>query len=449
MTDPVPRRVIIVGDKRDTRRQLDAMEAVHPWRLHNVLDYETCEDLTLGLNEKIARVMERIEALEVAPDGICGYWDFPQMAMVSLLAARLGLPAASLESVLRCQHKYWARILQQEVVPEVTPRFVLVDPERHRREDVDLPYPFWLKPVRAHSSQLGFRIDGDGDLDAALARMRRGLLRCAPRTDEVLRRCRLPEEIARVDGRWCIAESLISGENAWQCTAEGYALEGQAPEVYGIVDSLTYEGRSSFLRYQYPSSLPDDAKARIRDVSRRVISHIGLENGMFNIEFYWDDARRRLSLLEINPRISQSHALLFRWVDGVGNIERAIRVALGEDPRFEPTGGPHPLAAKCFVRLFRDDAVVKRAPSEKEVRAIEADIPGLHLEIPPRGHRRLSDMIDQDSYSYEIALAHVGADSEAELLAKLEAATDRLDFHLEDPTSGERIDHRRELSPRR
>jgi hypothetical protein len=58
-------------------------------------------------------------------------------------------------------------------------------------------------------------------------------------------------------------------------------------------------------------------------------------------------------------------------------------------------------------------------------------------------------MIDQDSYSYEIALAHVGADSEAELLAKLEAATARLDFHLEDPASGERIDHRRELSPRR
>ncbi|PBO28010.1 hypothetical protein CLM84_22600, partial [Streptomyces albidoflavus] len=33
----------------------------------------------------------------------------------------------SLESIVRCEHKYWSRLVQREVAPEAVPGFGLVD----------------------------------------------------------------------------------------------------------------------------------------------------------------------------------------------------------------------------------------------------------------------------------------------------------------------------------
>jgi hypothetical protein len=44
---------------------------------------------------------------------------------------------------------------------------------------------------------------------------------------------------------------------------------------------------------------------------------------------------------------------------------------------------------------------------------------------------RLSELRDQDSYSFEVATIFVGADSQAELEAKFHACMDRLPLRLE------------------
>lgn len=56
-------------------------------------------------------------------DAIISYWDFPGDTMVPILCEKFGLPSPSLEDILKCGHKYWARLEQQKIIPEHIPRF--------------------------------------------------------------------------------------------------------------------------------------------------------------------------------------------------------------------------------------------------------------------------------------------------------------------------------------
>src|SRR5947199_445410 len=131
----------------------------------------------------------------------------------------------------------------------------------------------------------------------------------------VLSHLQLPPEVSGVGAHACIAEEAASGA---QVTVEGYSFQGDV-HVYGTVDSITYPDSSSFLRYQYPSSLPATVTERMAELSKRVIRQLGLDGITFNIEFFWEPQHDRISLLEVNPRHSQSHAELFEQVDGIAN----------------------------------------------------------------------------------------------------------------------------------
>ena len=61
-------------------------------------------------------------------DGVFASCDYPGAAVAALVAERLGLPGAPPRAVLRAAHKYYARCVQREVVPEATPRFQWIDP---------------------------------------------------------------------------------------------------------------------------------------------------------------------------------------------------------------------------------------------------------------------------------------------------------------------------------
>ena len=73
---------------------------------------------------------------------------------------------------------------------------------------------------------------------------------------------------------------------------------------------------ASLERYEYPSSLPDPVKRRMRDAARRVIEATGLDDSPFNMEFYYREHDDSIALLEINARISKSHSPIFEKVEG-------------------------------------------------------------------------------------------------------------------------------------
>ena len=423
------KNLFIVGLDPFHLHQLKALARASDYRFMSLISYEEIKcGRHFPVREFLARAPRLLADYPGRVDAIVGYWDFPVSTMLPVLQKQQGLKGPSLEAVLMCEHKYWSRMKQKEIIPDSIPAFQQVDPFNPEAvESCRINYPFWLKPIKSVLSHLGFMIRGQGELEIALATIRKGIARYAEPFNDIFSRIEIPEEIKAVDGYRCIAESLISAGR--QCTLEGYVHDGQV-EVYGIVDSVR-EGKhqSSFSRYQYPSMLPHQVQQRMVATTQKLIPHLGYSNAPFNIEFFWDDRRDAISLLEINTRISKSHCPLFKMVDGEYHLAVMIDVALGRAPEFPHRQGRFATAAKFMVRRYRDGKVLG-IPGPEDVKRVRERFGGADVQIHVAPGMRLSELRDQDSYSYEIADLFMGADSHEELLANYHEALAMLPFHI-------------------
>ena len=424
------RQIYVLGLDDFHLAQLEHLERAGDYSFHELYRRD---DVKSGRTDVVSEVLAGAPAIlaRASPPAaaVVGYWDFPVSTMLPVLRRRLGHVTPTLEAVLRCEHKYWSRLEQVRSVPEAVPDFVEVDPfapDVVTRIDIEPPY--WIKPVKSVLSHLGFRVDDISDLEHAITEIRRGIDRIAIPFDHLLALAELPPEIDRVDGRHCIVESLIS--QGRQCTLEGYAY-GDEVVVYGAVDSVR-EGRhrSSFSRYQYPSTLPPDVIDRMTDLTRRFVTHIGLTDSPFNIEFFWDEPSDQIWLLEVNPRISKSHAPLLKAVDGEYHHQVMLDLALGQRPDPPHRAGRHRVAAKFMWRCDRD-AVVRRMPHHERIDAALSSMPFTEVEFHVTEGRRLSEMAFQDSYTYELASIFVSADDEGQLLERYDECRTALDRELE------------------
>ncbi|MBB3139561.1 ATP-grasp domain-containing protein [Halomonas organivorans] len=432
MSDDV-RNVFVVGLNDFNRERLENLRGADGCRFHGVIDpaavYDTeVFDIAAMLEEATAQ----LEAFDGNVDAIVGYMDFPVSTMLPILCERFGTRSPTLASLLKCEHKYWSRRVQKEVIPEYIPGFTAFDPfdddALTRIGEAGLYFPFFVKPIKSSGSRLGFRIDTPEDFYHAIERLRGEIGLIADPFNTVLEQARLPDEIAAVDGHFCMAEEIIGG---WQCTVEGYVFDGEVVS-YGIVDSLRYPQVLSFFHYRYPSGLPDPVQAKMRELTDTVMRHIGFDNSAFNIEYFWDEVQDRIWLLEINTRISQSHCDLFEKVDGVSNQQVTIDLALGRRPDMPHRQGDYAVAAKFFYRVFFVDAVAARVPSDEEIAELEADFPGSVIALQVATGQRLSTLPEQDSYSYALAYIWMGADSAERLLEDYERLAARLTFEFDD-----------------
>ena len=71
---------------------------------------------------------------------------------------------------------------------------------------------------------------------------------------------------------------------------------------------------------------------------------------------------------------------------------------------------------------------------ERLIEQVERSIPGCIVDVTVKTGDRLSELYDQDSYSYALATVYVGADDEDELIRKYEHALEGLPFEFEEPT---------------
>lgn len=392
-------------------------------------------DAEISFDDLLDKARTELDAFDGGVDAIVGYWDFPVSSLVPILCAERGLPAASLEAVATCEHKYWSRLQQHAVIEEV-PGFALLDLDAAGEDGAGarlpegLRYPVWLKPVKSASSELAFRAGDDDELRAAAARIRDGVGFLGGPFDRVLDRLDPPPEIAAAGGAACLVEEEAAGA---QVTVEGYVHDGET-HVYGIVDSIMVPGTPSFQRYQYPSALPEAVRQHIIELSERVVGRIGLNATPFNIEFFFDPDSGDVRLLEINPRLSQSHARLFEYVDGEPNHACMVELALGRAPRMPHRKGPYATAAKWFVRSFVADGVVRRAPTDEEIERVERDVDGVSVHLAVAEGDRLSELHGQDAYTYELAHVYVGAADRRELEDKYARALHALPFAIDTET---------------
>lgn len=415
-------------------RLLKALPHARECRFHELFSADEVVEVEPGFSFN-ALYDEAVARLNVHGnvDGILNYWDFPSACLAPLLGRDFGLATPDLHAVATCEHKLWAREKMRECLPDLTPAFCPVDPFHVTSpDDIELDYPYWLKPAVSHSSYLGFRIEKDEDLNAALAVIRDKIGHFGKPFQEFLSHLGGSAGSGRTEPSLCIAEEIISTDN--QVTLEGYVWRGR-PVVIGCIDSVRVGGgQSSFARYDYPSRLPEAVLLRMREATVRLLTHLGYDNGAFNIEFFWDEPSDRISILEVNSRVSKSHSPLYLMVDGQSQQGVPLDLSLGVEPRFRNEGGDWPHASKFMVRLFQDGEM-RRLPSKSELQYLKSHYPETWYQVLVKEGQRLSHLSFQDSYSFEIADLFFGGQDQTEILKKYAQAMEILPFdvHLTAP----------------
>ncbi|MBW6390862.1 ATP-grasp domain-containing protein [Billgrantia antri] len=424
------RNIFVVALEDQQRQELETLRHSEKFKIHSLLSVkEAVESPNFSFNALLDEARSKLEAFYGSVDAIVAQWDFPTSVMVPILCREYDIPSPSVESVLKCEHKYWSRLEQQKVVPEVVPAFCGVDPfAEDPLSQVTLDYPFWLKPVKAFSSHLGFKIENDEQFHAAIKEIREGIRQLGDPFNEALNHAELPPEIQHMDGNSCIAEQLVAGV---QGAPEGTVYRGEF-NVHGIISQPSTEmSDAPYDRIEYPSHLPEPIHRQMIDVSKKFLEHIGYDNGCFNAEFLWDESQDKLWLIEVNTRISQSHSEIFIMVDGMSNHEVAIDIALGERPSLANRLGDHAVAAKCFIPYKHEDGIVRRVPSREEIEALAERFPGTKVRLDVQPGDRLGDLMHQDSFSYRLGTLYVAGEDHEQVDQRYKACLEALQFEIE------------------
>ena len=422
------KNVFVVGLNDFNRHELESIRNADNYEYIQLLTADdVLEQDIYDIDGLLSKAQEQLQAFPDRIDGLIHYIDFPVSTTVPVLCREVGLPSASLEAVLKCEHKYWSRVEQAKCIPDHVPQFAQFDPfDDDALDKIGMDFPFWIKPIKSFSSYLGFKITSQDVWDRAMKEVRENIQRFET-FDRILDMVELPDEIAGVGGTNCIAESIIGG---LQCTQEGFVHKG-AVQVYGTVDSHRARGLSSFTRYQYPSRLPVSVRNRMTKITKKYMNHVGYDNAPFNVEYFWDANEDQIWFLEANTRISESHTDLFWKVDGASHHEIAVDLSLGARPRLPYRDGEFGCAGKCFYRRYQD-GLVTRVPSAEEIEALQEAIPGTVVKVVAEEGQRLSDLYDQDSYSFVLAIMWIGAASARQLDKRYEKAVSLLPFEFAD-----------------
>ncbi len=316
-------------------------------------------------------------------------------ALAAVVADRLRLPGPGYDAFMRCHDKLVSRRIQADAVPEATPAFAAVDTHLPY-ESPPLPFPFFIKPVRGHLSQQAYRVDGPERYAAVL-------------------------EAARASAfRHLIAEELLDGRLV---TLEGMMHRGVMTPI-GVTDAVMHPNGISFLRFEYPSSLPDLPQRRMMDVARRLMPALGFDDSLFNIEFFVR-ADGSVSIVEVNGRMASQFAPLVRAVHGVSTYEIGLELAAGGSP-VVPPARPGIHATSFLLRTYAD-AIVRRVP---DTRPVLERFPHAHVEILVRPGQRLSEN-DDDVASHRLAVIALAGPSRRDVIRRYALAVSLLPFELE------------------
>ncbi|CAM3683162.1 Carbamoyl phosphate synthase large subunit [Tsukamurella ocularis] len=422
--------IFVPGLTRPQREELRTVDVGSEIGIHALLDVDSVTVAEhLDFQSLLRRARAELDAFDGTVDAVVPHWDFPTSVLAPMLAAEHSLPSPSLESVLSFEHKYWSRLIQRRAIPEHVPRFAAFDPfdPEVERSGVGLPFPFWVKPVKSHSSQLGFEVRDAAGLRDALEVIRKEIRTVGDAFDEVLSMVDVPEGVRGVTGTSCIAEEVIAGT---QAAPEVSMFQGELV-VHGFFDMRRSEDGHSFDSLCYPArTVPPAVRDRMVVATERVLREAGFDNGCANAEFMWDDRTDRLSMIEVNTRISQSHSDLFVKVDGTSNHEYAIAVALGRRPRPGARAGRFGAAAKHLIGVHTD-GVVRAVPTDRDLARLREEFPETVVQLAVKPGDRLSELPNQDPYRYVLATVYLGAEAYADLADVAARVEDHLPFRIE------------------
>ncbi|HEX4843480.1 MAG TPA: ATP-grasp domain-containing protein [Limnobacter sp.] len=347
----------------------------------------------------------------------------------ALLAEKMGWPGTPVNAILACQHKLYARQVLQQVAPQANVRFARLDARYGEPIPDGLPYPSFVKPVKAAFSVLAKTVQNRDELHAhtRFGPWELWVIRHLVEPFEQIARQRLPQAGT--------AHSLMLEEpvKARQYNLDGYVWQGEVRPL-GVVDEVMYPNTDAFMRFEYPSRLPAAVQHRAADVARRFLQAIGFTHGLFNMEFFYCEHTDRLTVIEFNPRMASQFSDLYERVDGINLHEIAFALAHGMDPLQLPTRQANAGAAASFVYRLFDPAQQAHFPSAAARKKFHHEFPdALLFDFPKDGPQIERDFKWLRSYRYGIV--HLGGANSSDLRQRCEAASHLLGWPA--PYAGE------------
>ena len=336
----------------------------------------------------------------------------------ALLAERMGWPGTSVAAILACQHKLYARQVLQRVAPEANVQFQLLEAEYGSPIPEGLSYPLFVKPVKAAFSVLARRVESREELHAhtRFGFWELWVIRRLVEPFERMARKRLGAGVPSAH-RMLLEEPA----QADQFNLDGYVFHGEAHAI-GVVDAIMYPGTQAFMRHEAPSRLPGAVQARALDVARRFLEAVGFTHGLFNMEFFYDAASERLTVIEFNPRMASQYSDLYQRTLGIDMHAMALALAHGQDPAEVPRRAPIVGATASFVYRLFDPAETVAMPSEAQVAAFHTAFPdGILFTYPRSAGSTARDFKWLGSFRYGIT--HLGGRDAADLRERCEQAS--------------------------
>lgn len=330
-------------------------------------------------------------------DGVFSNNEYFGALIAAGVAERLGLPGTPPAVVVTAQQKYYARIEQRRIAPEAVPAFSVFPFTVRDPSEVGLPFPLYVKPVRATFSVLVRRIENFAEL--------RRHLTFSWFEELVIRRLVRPFNDLMplytdftIDAHHLIAETPLAGR---EVNVDGYVRDGRAAFL-GLCDALMFPGTDQFERFVYPSRVPAAVQERMRALAERLLTGMGYRHGFFNIEMIWNPADDRIMLIELNPRLASQLAGLYQRVDGVNPHRMLLELCTGAEPQSQRAATGCAVAASLVSRRF-DGRPLERDPRPAELARARQRFPDAAIMLYlKRGQALAREMKWLGSYRYAV-----------------------------------------------
>ncbi len=338
----------------------------------------------------------------------------------ALVAEKLGLPGTSVEAVLACQHKLYARAILERVAPEANIPYSRLNATYGSSIPEGINYPIFVKPVKAAFSVLAKNIENHQALHehTRFSRQELWTIRHLVEPFEKILMKRIP---SAGTAHSLILEEYIPGQ---QHCLDGYYFDGNIHRM-GVVDAHMYPGTDAFMRWDYPSQLSDEVQLKAEIVADKFLKAVGFTHGFFNMEFVIDEQNNQIKVIEFNPRMAAQFSDLYERVNGVNLHEMAIALAHGLDPATLPMKKPTATHASSVVYRSFDPNTSVSMPTASQQKAFNNAFPdGLLIRFPKR-----SSQLQQDFKwlgSYRFGIVHLGGNSLKDLRQRCEHASSLL-----------------------
>ncbi len=339
----------------------------------------------------------------------------------SLFAEKLRLPGTPLRGLLTAQHKYLARQLHRDVMPDNVPPFCGFRYDADVTRAITIDYPIFVKPVKAAFSVLAKRCQDEAALRAHL-KFRVWEKIIIKRLTWPFRRVSVKHIDCEIDADCFIAEGCVDG--ALQFCVDGYAHNGTVA-ILGTVDSVMYPGTNAFMRFEYPSQLTTNHVQKLEAVAKRAVETVGFTHGLFNVELFFDPKTERITIIEINPRMAGQFSDLYERVDGKSLWALELELALGQTPVWPHREGKFGAAASFVFREFGD--AIKQPPPEDEQLWLTKTYADARLFLDIK-HSTSRARETKWLGTYRYALVHMGGADHDDLMTRFANVCKHLDF---------------------